>query len=71
MSGQTHNQLRIVLLALLPKDGGPMTVASLAKVAGVSSPAVTNALFDDWFAKRIDFDVRSDAYSAKKQGDQL
>jgi hypothetical protein len=71
MSDDALNALRVVLLALLPGDGSPMTVKALAAAACVAPSVVTNALFDDWFAGRINYDVRTDAYSAIKKGDQL
>lgn len=71
MSDANANQLRIVLLALLPKDGRPMTVQALAKAAGVAPRAVTDALFGEWTAGRLHFDVRTDTYTAQKQGDHL
>jgi len=71
MSDANVNQLLIALLALLPKDGTPMTVNALAKAAGVGPRAVTEALFGEWRAGRLHFDVRTDTYTAQKQGDHL
>lgn len=71
MSPVELNQLRIVLVALLPKDGSPMTVSSLAAAAGVHHATVTNALYEEWFSKRVDYAVETDSYRAIKQGDGL
>lgn len=58
----TYNRMQVALLALLPKDGTKVTVAKLARDAGISQPAVTNELFDVWFAGAVQFDVRADSY---------
>ncbi len=60
-----ERQLLVVLLALLPKDGTPISVKQLATSAAVSQPTVTNVLFDSWFAKEIEFDVTTDSYFYK------
>lgn len=67
---ETH-QLLVTLLALLPKDGTPVTVAALATAAGISQPTVTNILFDPWFAGRLGYDLRTDSYFAIRTGDTL
>lgn len=54
--------LRIVLLALLPKDGTPRTVAELSATTGAKTPAIVDALLDDYMAGALEFDVRADAY---------
>lgn len=59
---------RVVLLALLPKGGAPMTVAQLAQMARCSRDQVVEALLDDYLAHRVDFDVRADAFSVRRQG---
>lgn len=51
------------LLALLPKDGTPVTVCQLASTLCVSEYRVTSALFDPYLAHEIDYDIRHDAYS--------
>lgn len=66
-----YTGLQISLLALLPKDGTPMTVAWLAKAAAVTEPQVTNALFDPYMAKAVNFDVRADAYFVERTGNDL
>ncbi len=71
MNDAQFNQLRVALLALLPKDGTPVTVADLARSANLTPLLVTDALFADYMAGRINFDVRADAFSAVKQGDKL
>ena len=65
MNGIVHNPacLQTALLALLPKDGKPLTVRALAAAAGVSDFRVTSALFDPYLAHQVDYDIRRDAYS--------
>lgn len=63
--------LQIALLALLPKDGTPMTVHRLAKATGAKEFEVTNALFGPYMAHEVNFDVRADAYSAPRKGNDL
>ncbi|MES2946012.1 MAG: hypothetical protein V4772_24355 [Pseudomonadota bacterium] len=58
----TYNRMQVALLALLPKDGAKVSVAQLARDAGIAQPAVTNELFDVWFAGAVQFDVRADSY---------
>ncbi len=60
------NRLRIALLALLPKDGTPKTVAELAAATFVDPRDVTDALFDDFLDGHLEFDVRADTFAAKK-----
>lgn len=67
----TQPMLRITLLALLPKDGTPMKVADLARMSGSSSRQVTDALFGDYLDGQIGFDIRTDSFSAHKQGGAL
>lgn len=62
----TYTGLQTALLALLPKDGTPVTVAALAKTLAVSEYQVTTALFDPYLAYEVDFDVLADAYSAPR-----
>lgn len=62
-------RLRIVLLALLPKDGTPRTVAELAAATASANQHVTDALFDDYLAGRIGFDVCADTFCLCPQGD--
>ena len=56
--------LQTRLLALLPKDGTPVTVCQLASTLCVSEYRVTSALFDPYLAHQVDYDVLTDAYSA-------
>ena len=65
------NRLRIVLLALLPKDGTPKAIAELAALACVSPQDVSDALFDDYMDNRIGFDVLTDSFHDKRQGSAL
>lgn len=60
--------LQTELLALLPKDGTPVTVLTLAEAAGVSDYRVTSALFDPYLAHQVDYDIRRDAYSLPLAG---
>ncbi len=64
-------QLRIALLALLPKDGTPWSVASLAAAAGCTQPAVTNALHEPWHRNQVGYLREQDAYYLIKLGDAL
>lgn len=64
---KTRTGLQITLLALLPRDGTPVTVHRLAKATAVSEYQVTNAFFDLYLDREVNFDVRADAYSAAKQ----
>ena len=57
------NNLHARLLALLPKDGTPVTVGQLASTLRVSEYQVTSALFDPYLAHEVDYDIRRDAYS--------
>ena len=59
----TINGLQVALLALLPKDGTPVTVGQLASTLRVSEYQVTSALFDPYLAHEVDYDIRRDAYS--------
>lgn len=63
MSTRTLAQLRIALLALIPKTGAPVTTAELARHAAASEEQVAEALFDHWSAGEIVFDGSADAYS--------
>jgi hypothetical protein len=54
--------LRIVLLALMPKDGTPRTVAELSDNTGANAASIVDALLDDYMAGALEFDVRADAY---------
>ena len=60
-------RIRIALLALLPKDGTPISVAKLAATAFVSKAHVTDALFDDYMDGRLGFDVRADTFWTIRQ----
>lgn len=64
-------QLRIVLLALLPKSGEPRTVAQLATSACTDKQSVSDALFDDYMDGRLGFDVVTDSFHNKRQGSAL
>lgn len=53
--------LRFTLLALLPKDGTPGTVAHLANATGAQPCEVIDALLDHYMAGALDFDLIADA----------
>lgn len=63
MSARTLAQLRIALLALIPKTGTPVTTADLARHAAASEEEVAEALFDPWNTGDLVFDMAADAYS--------
>lgn len=65
------NGLQITLLALLPKDGTPMTVAKLAAATAADEGDVISALIDPFMVGDVIFDVRADAYSARRGGNDL
>ncbi|MFI5448061.1 hypothetical protein [Polaromonas sp. UC242_47] len=50
--------LQISLLALLPKDGTPVTVTTLAETTAAEPSAVIEALLDPFMAGNVIFDVR-------------
>lgn len=64
----TQAQLLVTLLALLPKDGTPITVRALAAAAATSTAMVTHTLFDDWYAGRIGYDMPRDSYFCIRAG---
>lgn len=63
--------LAVTLHALLPKDGAGRTAAQLAEQAGASKSQVLDVLTEEYLAHRVDYDVRTDAFSARKLGDRL
>ncbi|MES1977537.1 MAG: hypothetical protein V4451_05840 [Pseudomonadota bacterium] len=65
------NQLRVTLLALLPKDGAPVKVAMLAAQASADEADVIYALHQPFMDGGVIFDVRADAYSARRAGTDL
>ncbi|MBX3654146.1 MAG: hypothetical protein KF686_08165 [Ramlibacter sp.] len=67
-AAQALHRLQVVLFALLPKGGEPMTVACLAKASGATAHQVTEALFPYYLGGSLSFDVLSDSFSAPKQG---
>ena len=56
--------MKLVLLALLPKDGTPRTVLWLAEASDLSPAKVTNVLFPSWFQKEhgLQYDITTDSY---------
>jgi len=65
------NGLQVALMALLPKDGAPKTVAALARETAADESEVIHALIDPFMAGDVIFDVRADAYSARRAGNDL
>jgi hypothetical protein len=63
--------LQISLLALLPKDGTPVTVAKLAEASAADEAEVIHSLLDPFMAGDVIFDVLADAYSARRGGNDL
>jgi hypothetical protein len=72
---ETHladlDRLQVTLLALLPKDGTPVTVAALACDAGTEQGYVIHALIAPFMKGDVIFDVRADAYSARRGENDL
>lgn len=67
----TTGQLQIVLLALLPADGSPLSGDALAKATCTTSHQVAEALEAPVSAGRVHHDLAGDAYAARKQGGAL
>jgi hypothetical protein len=65
------NSLQVALLALLPKDGTPMTVSRLAAATAADEGDVIHALIAPFMVGDVIFDVRADAYSARRAGNDL
>jgi hypothetical protein len=65
------NGLQITLLALLPKDGEPVSVTTLAQATAAEPGAVIDALLDPFMSGDVIFDVLADAYSARRSGNDL
>jgi hypothetical protein len=66
----TYTPLQFDLMVLLPQDGQGMSVNALARASGISAFDITDALFDPYMAKAIDYDVRSDSYSLPRASHQ-
>lgn len=60
-------QLRMVLLALLPKDGTPLPMATLARLAAAKSHEVFEALQAAVLQGGVTYDPSTDSYAAKRQ----
>lgn len=65
------NGLQVSLMALLPKDGSPVTVTALAKSTAAEPGDVIQALLDPFMVGDVIFDVRADAYSVRRGGNDL
>ena len=63
----TLEQLGVVLVALLPKDGRPRTVAWLADMAAVTHDQVTGALTGEWVDARVRYDQAESAFSFQRE----
>lgn len=63
----TLEQLGVILVALLPKDGTPRTVQWLADTAFVSRTQVNDALLQAWNDKRVQYDLPSDSYVFRRE----
>ena len=56
------NVLYVTLIALLPEDGTPMTVAALAQATGALQSNVVGVLMGPYMAGHINFDIKTDSY---------
>jgi len=59
--------LRTTLLALLPKDGTPIALAALSRVAAAPAEQVVEALHDALVQGLATYDISTDSYAAKRQ----
>lgn len=59
--------LRTTLLALLPKDGTPIRLAALARVAAAPAEQVIEALHDALVDRQATYDISTDSYAAQRQ----
>lgn len=59
-----YSRLRVALLALVPRDGTPISVGALATMTATHKTAVTDALFDDYMSGSLGFDVLADTFFA-------
>ena len=66
------NALYVSLMALLPKDGTPLTVAELVQATGAAQTNVIGLLMGPYMEGRIGFCVKTDTYFATpKHNDSL
>lgn len=65
------NTLLIPLLALLPGPGVVKPVAELAREAGATAYQVLDVLVDAWLAHTVEFDLHTDTFFIRKQGNAL
>lgn len=63
----TREQLGVILVALLPKEGTPRTTQWLADTAYVSRSDVNDALLEAWDDKRVQYDLPSDSYVFRRE----
>lgn len=69
-----RDQLLIMLLAMLPKDGGCKSASELAAATLVSPDLVNDLLSNEWIRGRVGFGNTADGlqgYFAIRQGDAL
>ena len=61
------NDLYVSLMALLPEDGTPMTVAELVRATGAAQTNVIGVLMGPYMEGRIGFCVKTDTYFATRK----
>lgn len=67
----TLEQLKVVLMALLPGGGSLVATSELAMHTCTSGREVMDALKPEVYAGRVHYDVRTDAFAVIKKGDAL
>lgn len=65
------NRLLVTLLALLPAPGVVKPVAELARATGLTTQQVNWVLVDAWLDGAIEFDLLTDTFFIRKQGNSL
>lgn len=65
------NALYVSLIALLPKDGTPLTVAELVQATGAAQTNVIGVLMGPYMEGRIGFCVKTDSYFATTDANHL
>lgn len=61
------NVLYVTLMALLPKDGTPLSVAELVQATGAAQTHVIGVLMGPYMAGALGFDIHTDSYFATPQ----
>lgn len=59
--------LRTTLLALLPKDGTPIRLPALSRVASAPAELVIEAMHDALVQGQATYDISTDSYAAQRQ----